>query len=486
MTPSKLAFIACALLIAPIAANATAVVYTFKGSVTSATGIYSSLGAGTPVTGSFTVNYADATSVTGTFSSSNWTEESNGGTAAGLAVPTGYVFSSTAVAGVFRYATAALSPGLYRSVSTVNGMDSEIWSASETTNTDANDWTGSTFKVAGGTAYYATNGLPIADPTAHDFSGSFNTTINGNVSTVSYVVLSFAPGTPDPNPGEAARGAQSDYLGQGRAGYTVWRPSTGVWFSVDTSGSVTGPDLLSTQFGLPTDIPVLGDFDGDGTSDFAVFRPSTGVWFIRRSSDQLVEDKTWGASTDVPIAGDFDGDGKTDLAVYRPSTGYWYIVRSSDGAVVATQFGASTDVPVVGDFDGDGKSDFAVYRPSTGFWYIMQSSTNTVVAKQWGASTDLPATGDYDGDGKTDIAVYRPSTGYWYIVQSSDGQVVAKQWGQSGDVPVPRDYDGDYKTDLAVWRPSTGYWYVIESSTGQTMAEQWGASTDTPVNSLGN
>jgi hypothetical protein len=186
MTPSKFAFIACALLIAPIAANATAVVYTFKGSVTSATGIYSSLVAGTPVTGSFTVNYADATLVTGTFSSSNWTEESNGGTAASLAVPTGYVFSSTAVAGVFRYATAALSSGLYRAVSMVNGMDisPEIWSASETTNTDANDWTGSTFKVTGGTAYYATNGLPIADPTAHDFSGSFNTTINGNVSVV--------------------------------------------------------------------------------------------------------------------------------------------------------------------------------------------------------------------------------------------------------------------------------------------------------------
>jgi hypothetical protein len=277
--------------------------------------------------------------------------------------------------------------------------------------------------------------------------------------------------------GSAAPGAQADYLGEGKAGYTVWRPSTGYWYSIDGAGG-----SATDQWGAPTDLPVLGDFDGDGKSDFAVFRPSTGFWYIKRSSDQQIESHQWGAASDLPVVGDFDGDGKTDLAVYRPATGYWYIIRSSDNVTVAKQFGEAADIPVLGDFDGDGKSDVAVYRPSNGYWYITQSSNNAVVAQQWGAASDIPVSADYDGDGKTDIAVYRPSTGYWYIIQSSDGQVVAKQWGQSGDVPVARDYDGDGRTDIAVWRPSTGYWYVIQSSSGQVVAQQWGAATDIAVN----
>lgn len=292
-------------------------------------------------------------------------------------------------------------------------------------------------------------------------------------------IFKLAGVIPAKGSGPVARGAQADYLGEGKADYTVWRPLTGYWYSIDGAGN-----SATAQWGAPTDLPVIGDFDGDGKSDFAVFRPATGFWYIKLSSDSQVEAKQWGAATDVPVAGDFDGDGKTDLAVYRPTSGYWYVIQSSDNTVVAKQFGEATDIPVVGDFDGDGKSDIAVYRPSTGYWYITQSSTNTVVAKQWGEATDIPATGDYDGDGKSDIAVYRPSTGYWYIIQSSNGQTVARQWGAVGDVPVARDYDGDGKTDIAVWRPSSGFWYVIQSSTGNTIAQEWGAPTDISINSL--
>jgi hypothetical protein len=228
-----------------------------------------------------------------------------------------------------------------------------------------------------------------------------------------------------------ALAVQTDYLGEGKAEYTVWRPSTGYWYSIDGDGH-----SQTSQWGASTDLPVTGDFDGDGKSDLAVFRPSTGYWYITQSGNGEVVAKQWGDSTDTPVAGDFDGDGKTDIAVFRPSTGYWYIVQSSNGEVVAKQWGASTDIPVVGDFDGDGKSDLAVFRASTGYWYIVQSSNGEVVAKQWGASTDIPVIGDFDGDGKSDVAVFRPSTGYWSLVQSSNGEVVAQPWGASTDVPV--------------------------------------------------
>ena len=77
------------------------------------------------------------------------------------------------------------------------------------------------------------------------------------------------------------------------------------------------------------------DFDGDSKTDIAVYRPSSGVWFILQSSngyDQgLYKAYKWGDPTDIPVPGDYDGDGKTDIAVWRPGDGVWYILQSSDG-----------------------------------------------------------------------------------------------------------------------------------------------------------
>jgi hypothetical protein len=261
-----------------------------------------------------------------------------------------------------------------------------------------------------------------------------------------------------------------------------------------TTLSVQAPDTLS-DFGFANSIAFApsgapsGDFDGDGKSDITIYRPSTGLWATLQSSTNYTTYKlvSWGVSTDTPVPGDYDGDGKADLAVYRPSTGFWYILQSSTNftTFVAQAWGTSTDVAVPGDYDGDGKTDLAVYRPSTGVWYILQSSTNftTFIAQAWGTSTDVAVPGDYDGDGKTDLGVYRPSTGVWYILQSST-TFIAQAWGTSTDVAVPGDYDGDGKTDLAIFRPSTGTWWILQSSTNFTtlISQTWGTSTDTPVN----
>jgi len=96
------------------------------------------------------------------------------------------------------------------------------------------------------------------------------------------------------------------------------------------------PDPRTTQafqWGLPTDIPVAGDFDGDGRPDLVIYRPAIGTWYLRLSSAgyalaQAVKIQ-WGLPGDVPMPGDYDADGKTDVAVWRPSTGTWYIVYSS-------------------------------------------------------------------------------------------------------------------------------------------------------------
>jgi hypothetical protein len=274
----------------------------------------------------------------------------------------------------------------------------------------------------------------------------------------------------------ASLGQQVDYFGEGKADFTVWRPSTATWY---IAGS--GQQLIK-RWGSSTDVPVIGDYDGDGKTDIAVWRPSNGTWYIIEPDANQIAVRPFGVQGDVPVPGDYDGDGKTDIAVWRPSNGVWYITQSSNGQVVEVQWGQPGDVPVPGDYDGDGKTDIAVWRPSNGTWYIIEKGANKIVTLQWGMQGDMPVPADYDGDGKTDIAVWRPSTGTWYVIEPGANKIVTVQWGSAGDVPVARDYDGDLKADFAVWRPSNGVWYVVQSSNNQVVEVQWGQSGDIPLN----
>lgn len=268
-----------------------------------------------------------------------------------------------------------------------------------------------------------------------------------------------------------------DFDGDGKSDVSVFRPSNGFWYIVESSSNA----FRATAFGLSSDRIAPGDYDGDRKTDLAVFRASTGFWYVLRSTDNSIQPTTLGQIDDIPTPGDFDGDGKADIAIFRPSNNAFNILFSSDGSSHTQQWGQSGDLPVIGDYDGDKKTDLAIFRPSTSTFYILLSSNGTVRGQQFGQAGDKPVGADVDGDGKTDIAVYRPSNGAWYQLFSSDNSFHSVLFGANGDIPSAGDYDGDYKWDVAVFRPSTGAFYILQSTNNALRVEQFGANGDIPI-----
>lgn len=317
-------------------------------------------------------------------------------------------------------------------------------------------------------------------------NGNFaSRTINVNAAQVSQLRSGIwsAVITSVNNPGGEIRGQfiqrsnLADFDGDGSNDLSVFRPSTGVWYSLNGSG------FTASQFGTAADKVVSADYDGDGRTDTAVFRnvDGFGIWQIQRSSDAGVSTEQFGFATDIPTRGDFDGDGINDIAVYRPSTGVWYIKRSSNTGFTITRFGLSEDKPLPLDMDGDGRDDIAVFRPSDGNWYWLRSSDGQFAAAHFGLDGDVPVRGDFDGDGRSDLTVYRPSIGVWYSLYSSDGSFHATRFGLDGDIPVAGNYDGDNKSDIAVFRPTDGKWYILRSSDGSFQSMQFGLNGDIPT-----
>ena len=84
-----------------------------------------------------------------------------------------------------------------------------------------------------------------------------------------------------------------------------------------------------------------GDFDGDGKTDITVYRPSSGTWFTLNSKTSTFSSVAFGLSTDVPVPGDYNADGTVDAAdytIWRDSFGQTGVNLAADADNSGTVF----------------------------------------------------------------------------------------------------------------------------------------------------
>ena len=329
--------------------------------------------------------------------------------------------------------------------------------------------------------YLASSGASWLVVTSPSQSGNGTVTFNvqPNTGSTARSTSVFVSGQTITVNQAGATGRRFDFDGDGKADLSVFRPSSGVWWVLNSG---TPGSYSAVQFGISTDKITPADYDGDRKTDFSIYRG--GIWYVFNSTTNTVRVESWGIATDKPMPADYDGDGKADLAVFRPGEGNWYINRSSNASYQVVPFGISTDKPVSGDFDGDGKADPAVYRVggTVSNWSVLRSGDGTALTQQFGNAGDIAVPADYDGDGKDNFAVFRPSTGTWYTSTNPATNYGAIQFGASGDIPAAADYDGDGKADVAIFR--NGIWYLLNSATGTVRIDFWGVSGDTVVPSV--
>jgi C1A family cysteine protease len=195
------------------------------------------------------------------------------------------------------------------------------------------------------------------------------------------------------------------------------------------------PDKI-LGYGVPTDVPITGDWNGDGKDTVGLFRD--GSWNLDDDNDGI-PDITFGFGTSsfIPISGDWDGDGKDSAGLFRD--GGFHLDYDNDGIPDKIfGFGTSSFVPLSGDWDGDGKDSAGLFREG-GFHldYDNDGIADKIVG--FGVGTDIPITGDWNGDGKDTVGVFRNGT--WFLDFDNDGvadKVIT--YGQSGYLPLSGDW----------------------------------------------
>jgi Bacterial Ig-like domain (group 3) len=261
--------------------------------------------------------------------------------------------------------------------------------------------------------------------------------------------------------------------------------NNGVW-EIDDQGNGGAPQTVT--YGLPGDIPIVGDWNGAGFDEIGVVRTLTNITLadgnhplefilnvtgtgIYTSADEVF---IFGESGDKIVLGDWNGDGKTKVGVVRAGSDgdlVWSLDFNGNfattGQYTVYQYGLGTDSPVVGDWNGQGKDEIGVVRPSNGTlaWTLDSNGNGTFDSSDevlfFGLPGDHPIVGDWTGSGATRIGTYRPaSNGLLAFSLDKQGNGVyqpsdAAFYGLSTDQGLVGDWTGTGVDRIGVDRPAT-------------------------------
>lgn len=198
--------------------------------------------------------------------------------------------------------------------------------------------------------------------------------------------------------------------------------ASGEWHLRHSAGSE-----VSFYYGIPGDVPFLGDWDCDTVATPGLFRTSDAFAYLRNSNTQGIADVRFffGNPSDIPLAGDFNGDGCDTVSIYRPEEARFYIINTlgeHGGGLGAAEysflFGNPGDMPVVGDWNGDGIDEIGLHRETTGLFYYRDTLTTGTADGQFffGDPGDRFVSGDWGTvDGADTPAVFRPTNSTFYF-----------------------------------------------------------------------
>lgn len=161
---------------------------------------------------------------------------------------------------------------------------------------------------------------------------------------------------------------------------------------------------VSFFFGNPGDVPIAGDFNGDGCDTVSIYRPSEAKFYIINELGQGdaglgAADYSffYGVPGDVPFVGDWTGDGIDTPGLRRNSDGFVYLRNTNTQGIADVNYfyGNNGDIVFTGDWDNDGDDTLGLYRPSNGRMYLRYTNSTGIADFDFFAGMGLyPVAGD--------------------------------------------------------------------------------------------
>lgn len=195
---------------------------------------------------------------------------------------------------------------------------------------------------------------------------------NGNTQTIGY-------GVPQDSP------FMGDWDCDGVDTPGLYRQSDG--FAYLRNSNTTGVADITFLFGVPGDVPLIGDFNGDGCDTLSIYRPSEARFYVINrlgaNGGGLGQADYWfdyGVPGDVPFVGDWNGNGIDTPGLRRESNGFVYLrdTNTTGVADVSYYYGVDGDVPFAGDWNGDGIDSLGLFRPGNATFYLRNENSTGI------------------------------------------------------------------------------------------------------------